>query len=55
MDKRAALKAAAFMAATLILSTLIAFALKGHIWADVCLLVIAIIAGYFGAYYIFKD
>lgn len=55
MDKRAALKTAAVMAAILILSGLAYLAFDGRIWADVVLAVILVgVVGY-GFYDTFKD
>lgn len=55
MDKCAALKAAAAMAALLIISILFGLALAGRLWARVVLA--AILVGVFGrcCYNIFKD
>lgn len=55
MDKRAALKAAAAMAAILIISVLFGLAVNGWLWAGVVLVVILVGVFGYGFYDTFKD
>lgn len=55
MDKRETLKAAAVMAAIIILSGLAYLAFDGRIWADIVLAVILVGWVGYGFYCVFKD